>query len=190
MTFSNQLYDNIFSDFLVSTEINVSLDKLKKEIYDIRDNSDNDTRSGRNSFQTSWCEDTDKEELQLLKNHIVDYTNMFVSKKFGNLQVERCTWWININPPNGFNVIHNHGNIELVGNFYVQTAKNSGLLEIVRNDGSVYNRLGRKLSTFKCECKTGRFYMMPGHLWHYVSDNYSEEDRISISYNIGLKTVK
>ena len=188
MTFSNQLYDNIFSDFLVSTEIDVSLDKLKDEIYEIRDTSDNDTRSGRNSFQSSWCEDTDKKELQLLKNYVIDYTNNFVSEKFGNLEVERCTWWININPPNGFNVIHNHGNIELVGNFYVDSGNDYGLLEIVRNDGSVYNRLGRKYSTFKCDCVVGRFYMMPGHLWHYVSNNYSDEDRISISYNIGLKT--
>ena len=37
MTFSNTFYDIIFSDFLISTEIDVSLDKLKNEIYDIRD---------------------------------------------------------------------------------------------------------------------------------------------------------
>lgn len=190
MAFSNTMYDNIFSDFLVSTDIDVSLDKLKDEIYEIKNSTENNTRSGRNSFQTPWCEDTDKEELQSLKNNVVQFTNNFITKKFGNLEVTRCTWWININPPNGFNVIHNHGNIELVGNFYVQTAEDSGLLEIVRNDGSVYNILGRKSSTFKCECKTGRFYMMPGHLWHYVSDNYSETDRISLSYNLGLKTIK
>ena len=36
MTFSNTMYDNIFSDFLVSTNIDVSLDKLKDEIYEIK----------------------------------------------------------------------------------------------------------------------------------------------------------
>tara|TARA_R100000234_G_scaffold109249_2_gene81057 strand:+ start:209 stop:778 length:570 start_codon:yes stop_codon:yes gene_type:complete len=188
MTFSNTFYDIIFSDFLISTKIDVSLDKLKNEIYDIRDESDNNTRSGRNSFQSSWCEDTDKEELQLLRNHIIKFANDFASEKFNTMEVDMCTWWVNINPPNGYNVIHNHGNIELVGNFYVQNGKEYGQLEILRNDGSVYNRLGRKLSTFKCDCEVGRFYMMPGHLWHYVSNNYSDEDRISISYNIGLKT--
>ena len=81
MTFSNTFYDIIFSDFLISTEIDVSLDKLKNEIYDMRDESENNTRSGRNSFQSSWCEDTDKEELQLLRNHIIKFANDFASEK-------------------------------------------------------------------------------------------------------------
>jgi len=190
MIFSDTLYDKIFADFLISTKINVSLKKIKDEIYEIKNTSRNDTRSGRNSFQTPSRENTDKKELQKLKNYVVRFINEFLNgdEKLKDLEVDWCYWWININAPNGYNVIHQHGNVEFVGNFYVQTGKDYGLFEVLRNDGSVYNKIGVRDAYFKCDCELGRFYLLPGHLWHYVSNNYSDEDRISISYNIALKS--
>ena len=44
-------YDIIFSDFMMSSKIDVSLDKLKEEIYQLKTNLTHScTRSGRNSF--------------------------------------------------------------------------------------------------------------------------------------------
>ena len=34
------------------------------------------------------------------------------------------------------------------------------------------------------EPEVGRLYILPGHLWHYVTGSNSNKDRISISFNI------
>tara|TARA_X000000950_G_C13543959_1_gene508735 strand:- start:197 stop:586 length:390 start_codon:yes stop_codon:yes gene_type:complete len=126
------------------------------------------------------------DELTKLKEKVVEFTNQIVRQDY-NMEVDECSYWVNVNPPNAYNVIHMHGSVELIGTFYVKVGNDSGTLEIVRNDGAVYNKIGRQSGTFKCDCEVGRFYLMPGHLWHHVTNNYSEEDRLSVSYNIRLK---
>ena len=181
-------YDIIFSDFMMSSKIDVSLDKLKEEIYQLKTNLTHScNRSGRNSFQSNWVYDLPFDELTRLKEQVVEFANYFCKMMSYDMLVDECSYWVNVNPPYGHNIIHTHGTCELVGNFYVQTGKETGTLEVVRNDGSVYNKIGKLNSTFKCEGEEGRFYMMPGHLWHYVSENNSDGDRISVSYNIRLK---
>ena len=180
-------YDAIFSDFVTSAELDVSVDKLEEEIYTLKSEITHScTRSGRNSFQTNWVYNMPFDELTKLKEKVVEFTNQIVRQDY-NMEVDECSYWINVNPPNAYNVIHMHGSVELIGTFYVKVGNDSGTLEIVRNDGAVYNKIGRQSGTFKCDCEVGRFYLMPGHLWHHVTNNYSEEDRLSVSYNIRLK---
>ena len=64
---------------------------------------------------------------------------------------------------------------------------NSGNLILMRNDGSDYTNLFKnkpELKRIGIPAEIGRLYIMPGHLWHYVEPNESQEDRISIAYNI------
>ena len=57
-------YDAIFSDFVTSAELDVSVDKLEEEIYTLKSEITHScTRSGRNSFQTNWVYNMPFDEL-------------------------------------------------------------------------------------------------------------------------------
>jgi len=83
--------------------------------------------------------------------------------------------------------MHQHGRADLIGIYYVKVPPNSGNLVVLRNDGSQYCDLYENradMLEYVTEPETGRLYILPGHLWHYVTGSDSEQDRISISFNI------
>ena len=103
-------YDIIFSDFMMSSKIDVSLDKLKEEIHQLKTNLTHScTRSGRNSFQSNWVYDLPFDELTRLKEQVVEFANYFCKMMSYDMLVDECSYWINVNPPYGHNIIHTHG---------------------------------------------------------------------------------
>ena len=83
--------------------------------------------------------------------------------------------------------MHSHGRADLIGIYYVTIPPNSGDLVLLRNDGSQYCSLyENRNDMLECviEPEVGRLYILPGHLWHYVTGSNSDKDRISISFNI------
>ena len=93
-------YDIIFSDFMMSSKIDVSLDKLKEEIYQLKTNLTHScTRSGRNSFQSNWVYDLPFDELTRLKEQVVEFANYFCKMMSYDMLVDECSYWVNVNPP-------------------------------------------------------------------------------------------
>ena len=83
--------------------------------------------------------------------------------------------------------MHSHGRADLIGIYYVKVPPQSGEFVVLRNDGSQYCNLYENrddMLGYTTEPEEGRLYVLPGHLWHYVTGNNSKEDRISISFNI------
>jgi len=82
-----------------------------------------------------------------------------------------------------------HGRSDLIALFYPKLPKNSGSMNILRNDGSVYTMLyinkGKDYG-MKLDATPGRLYLIPGHLWHFVDVNESDEERMSVAYNLFL----
>ena len=63
-----------------------------------------------------------------------------------------------------------------------------GICDLVlqKNDGSSYSTIyqdSNDSNFFPITPEANRFYLLPGHLWHYVDFNTGAEDRISISVN-------
>ena len=57
----------------------------------------------------------------------------------------------------------------------------------MRNDGSHYGNLYENradMLEYTIDPEVGRLYVLPGHLWHYVTGSNSQKDRVSISFNI------
>jgi len=94
---------------------------------------------------------------------------------------------VHINKCYNYNVMHSHGRAELIGIYYVQLPPNSGNLVVIRNDGSQYCSLYENradMLEYVIEPEAGRLYILPGHLWHYVTGSDSIRDRVSVSFNI------
>ena len=100
--------------------------------------------------------------------------------------------WININGKNNWNDWHDHDSYTgtfLSGVFYVKTPVDSGKIRFLDprqyitkapdmkyyNDGNYYHYI---------DPQPNLLIMFPGWLYHSVEPNNSDEDRISISFNI------
>ena len=100
--------------------------------------------------------------------------------------------WINVNRKNHYNVLHQHGHYHLSGTYYVKIPKNCG--RITFRDP----RLGAIGNPFFLKSFVGGEYMRikvtegllaiwPSFLDHYVETSETDEERISISFDIWNK---
>ena len=106
--------------------------------------------------------------------------------------------WININKPGDYNVSHNHPNCNLAGVLWIKAPKNSGKIVFDSpNNHSSYHEIESYTEEFKYSSNIyqtfyfipteGTILIFPSYLRHLVEENKSEEDRISVSFNIQLK---
>ena len=105
--------------------------------------------------------------------------------------------WININPTGSFNNKHNHPCSDLAGVLWIKCPKDCG--DIVFHNPNAFqsfHEINSYTDKFKDQTKyyhnyifnptEGRMLIFPSHLEHHVEANKSDEDRISISFNINL----
>lgn len=100
--------------------------------------------------------------------------------------------WVNISPPGASNKIHYHANCHFSGVYYI-SLKTPECGSIFFRDPRVASRMFTspitQLNDFTAEevrmnPEEGRMYIFPGWLEHGVEINESDEDRVSISFNV------
>jgi uncharacterized protein (TIGR02466 family) len=122
----------------------------------------------------------------------LDDTMNSIAKELGLPMVSLLNYWLNINPPGGYNNLHKHRNALLVGNLYLQVPdQNSGGIEFVRDDDTDYYVpvdadynpvVGTRYTIDPAERD---ILIFPGWQPHAVKTNKSNKDRISLSFNYG-----
>lgn len=102
--------------------------------------------------------------------------------------------WLNINGKGAYNHLHNHAGSILSGVFYVKATPEQGNIFFERSDNAEYflppiqnaNYFTSTATTYRA--LTNALYIFPGWLKHSVQPNMTDSDRISISFNYGVKT--
>ena len=105
--------------------------------------------------------------------------------------------WININKPGDYNIKHVHPTNHLSGVLWIKCLENSGdiVFDSPNNfesflENKSYNDDFKKSNfiddSYHCYPTEGRIIVFPSHLQHHVQENKSNEDRISVSFNIRL----
>ena len=116
--------------------------------------------------------------------------------------------WININKPGDHNVSHNHPNCNLAGVLWIKCSENCGNIEFEnpnlfqtymessdidsKKKGEIdyytndFNIKSNIYPTYYFNPIEGRMIVFPSYLYHYVQENKSNQDRISVSFNIRL----
>ena len=107
--------------------------------------------------------------------------------------------WVNINKPGDYNIKHNHPGVDLAGVLWIKCPENCG--EIVFDPPTAFqshNEINSYTEDFKNKNNLfhcfnfypteGRILVFPSHLYHLVKQNKSNEDRISVSFNIQLNS--
>ena len=169
-------------------------DELIDFVYKMREKDPvGHTISNRRGWQSS-CFSIDNEN-DVLKKFLTNCLAEFPPiKKSVRLFVSA---WVNINPPEAFNIKHNHPTSDLSGVLWIKCSDNSGNIEFDNPSGfETYREIDSYIDDFKdrnniypayCFPPTeGRILIFPSYLQHNVGENQSDEDRISVSFNIKI----
>ena len=171
-------------------------DSKKQELidyaYNLRDNERGRTASNCGGYQSQPFPVKGGDILQDFLINIISNIPSFRN----NVDV-KCDSWVNINPPLSFNVKHCHPNCDIAGVLWIKIPENSGDIVfhspynyISYNEMICYTRefqeKGKYFHDYKFPAREGKLLLFPAHLEHKVGDNNSDEDRISVSFNLEL----
>ena len=175
---------NIFPSFVCSCVPQLDMMSILEEAYQINRIYASEAVSNEGGYHSPKF--VGKKFLQL-RDAVEEFSNDLLEKKGLGLSVSNIEYWCNINKCYNYNVMHNHGRADLIGIYYVKLPPGSGNLVVMRNDGSQYCDLYENradMLEYVIEPEVGRLYVLPGHLWHYVTGSDSVRDRVSVSFNI------
>ena len=103
--------------------------------------------------------------------------------------------WFNVNPPGTYNIIHTHPHSVISGVYYIDAPEeNMGNIRFYRDDAAEYympdnctaNNSFTALSV-EYPPKAGILLLFPSWLKHSVQGNMSNKNRVSMSFNYGVK---
>jgi len=171
-----------------------TLDTLQKWCYGEEQKSKGRTYSNVSGWQSNSYHPEDIEGTPL--SGVIFDVKQCALEMYRVLGIHRepSIWdsWININPPGGFNRVHVHPNTRVAGAFWIKSTNTmkSGNITFVRNNSyeveSIVdddkNKYSRSIATY--EPHENNLILFPAYLQHHVEQNQTDEDRISMSFNM------
>jgi uncharacterized protein (TIGR02466 family) len=132
--------------------------------------------------------------LRHLANQIQKHTQQFCTDlgidRYQSLDIENS--WINVSKPNGFQFAHTHEPSMISGVYYHKTSGEDG--NIVFESPNLYfniydfpNNGAQCQKSIEYIPQAGRLFLFPAWLTHYVNVNRTQEERISLSFNLRLR---
>ena len=182
--YDNVIDENIFPSFVCSCVPQIDMMAQLEEAYDIKSHYKSEDISNEGGYHSPKFVGT---KFPTLRDTVEEFCNDLLEQKGLGLSVTNIEYWCNINKCYNYNVMHSHGRADLIGIYYIQLPPDSGNLVVMRNDGSQYCSLYENradMLEYIIEPEAGRLYILPGHLWHYVTGSDSIRDRVSVSFNI------
>lgn len=189
----------IFPSLVLASEVE-NFKEIKKDLvswvkkYQLLNN--NCPVSGRNAWQSHT--DFFKKEKSFFKyKNLIEKAISTIIISFSNKKYKITNMWINLNKPQGYNVAHTHPDSDLSGVFWINIPKNSGVLRFespnhftqyraIHNSNEEIKNSLNYYHDFWLEPSEGKIIIFSSDIKHFVETNESEEERISISFNISL----
>lgn len=159
-------------------------------------------KSVKKSNELGWHSPTNMHKREMFKPlcgcinamaaTIADSMNM---RRDRRLVIE--TFWVNVNPKYAYNALHDHPQSIVSGVYYIQVDGDTGRLRF--RDPRAAKRMNpwpvdadkksdqRHWDRVSYTPVAGRLIMFPSWLEHDVEANLSDQDRISISFNMALQ---
>lgn len=180
----------LFPTIIWKSQIKTDTDALKRHILKIYDTQKGVSISNAGGWQ-SESQDISKDFIDLRMD--LDKQVKAVCVQAGLPPLKLYNLWFNVNPPKAYNMIHNHHGAILSGVYYVDVPEGCGSIEFYRDDDSEYYIPPlESYNAFTSQKKvlspqTEQLVLFPGWLRHGVQANNSNKDRISISFNYGVR---
>lgn len=186
---------NLFEVPIMESYLNIDNEKLINKCYQIKDEQPSAHLSNSGGYQSPNLnlQDTDFKFLfdEILRHcDIINRRRTFFNKTF---KVDNC--WININKYKDYNLEHTHPNCIFSGCYYIKMPENGGSITFTHpSELIIYNWPDKIKSEFnstvsgnwKYEPPAGSLLIFPSWLKHQVTPNLSNEDRITLAFNVGV----
>jgi len=154
-------------------DLNIDTEQMIDDLYDLKSKEESVMRSNR----LGWHSRDDlnfREPYQQLVDIIVKCTSQVLQRP----TVINNMWGI-ITPKYGYNTMHTHPHCDYSGAFYLTMPENAGVLRFVNtSDGMMRNEYYDFYTPEK------RLVFFENTVAHEVTQNFSDDDRIVISFNI------
>ena len=173
-------YDYVDNLNEIQTELGDCAERLQYEMTDQHRMYCND-----HSYQSDVIGDQGLTKFsEELSRHIMRYGDGlgFTTGKHSALSQYRIdSSWIVVYKKGNYCQVHSHGYVDFAGIYYINTNGNDGNIYFVSPRDSGIPCLGRSVE-YKPE--VGKIMMWPGWLQHGVEENFTDNDRIGLSFNI------
>ena len=169
---------------------------LIKEIYELKHTVPSMLISNRGGWQSPdlFVMGHRSNNLKIIINKILKTitTNLFSN----GYEIDIQGMWYNVNQKNSYNDWHDHAGTDIAGIFYIKvptpTEKVGNLVffdPFNYNQSTLHEALDPKnpIRSYNVTPSEGKFLMFPAHLLHRVETNETNEDRISIAFNMNIK---
>jgi uncharacterized protein (TIGR02466 family) len=192
--FSTPIYENIITgDELIAVQ-----EELDKVVADLK-------ASDSFKHNEQWLPNTHKlSDISFKSNLLLDYqtTNFVEALKFNVFEYMRMLdvpvykiqefkitqSWMTNTGPGEFAHTHNHGSVDVAGVYYYKTNGRDGNINFLNPVAQFTTYLLEHLpNNVSYEPMVGKFILFPGWIDHKVPTNYTDGERISISFNINFK---
>ena len=173
-------------------DLDIDNESLVTDIYNIHKNTKSENKSNRGGWQSPLINSKNALETQNLNNlkNKVETAMNFVknSENFNDFDYS-FYYWANINKINDYNVLHNHLGSLMSSVYYpyVPDDCKSQLIFLRTDVGAYQPQLPTLQRSFPVECKTGKLIIFSSYLFHNVTTNDSDKNRISIAFNFDKK---
>ena len=134
----------------------------------------------------------DKYNLKLLKseiiNQVITYISHFTNVRF-NIVINEC--WMTNTSSKEHTVVHSHGYYDISGSYYFKTNEKDGSIYFLNpNIAQMTSRFLNPHDHVEYPPKEGMFILFPSWLYHGVRSNDTDNNRVSVSFNISLEEKK
>ena len=123
--------------------------------------------------------------LEKFSNEVDIHVNKYISKiGFPKTNYKIISSWFALFRQGNYAHIHNHGDCDIAGVYYFKKSGNDGNLFFctpnkAEDTSFIFN--SRRIVT---NCKEGEILLFPGFLDHGVQTNDTDDERVSLSFNI------
>ena len=186
---------NLFPSVIHQFDVN-DFDEMQNQlidyVYKMREKDPvGNSISNRGGWQSKSFSVVNEDDI--LHSFLINYLSEFLAiKKSVSIKADA---WVNINKPGDYNVKHNHPFCNLAGVLWIKCSENCGNIEFENPSGfQTYREIDSYIDDFKDRNNIypayffppieGRVLVFPSYLSHQVQENKSDEDRISVSFNI------
>jgi len=116
----------------------------------------------------------------------------------GAYKLEMLNGWFNVNQKGNSNQIHTHSGSFISGTYYVQAEQDQSELIFYKNftedfiissAGQIENYTGISGATCRYPPRTGRLILFPSYVPHGVMPSTSDNERISLAFNMRMVNV-
>ena len=173
-------------------------DDLISWIYDYQSrNPEGAIASNRGGWQSVSSEPIEEDAFLYFKDYIALHASKVLNEIYPNQEFHLGNMWVNINRKGDYNVTHAHPMSSISGVFWVKTSENCGSLkfhnphtfgqyELICTMDDEMKKKSNFYELFGFPPQEGRLVLFPSELLHHVDVNESDEDRISISFNLRM----